>query len=100
MPNSPARSGLRPNALEAERPQRIVRALEVLEATGRSLRDWHRDGLPPLLPPGDVSALFLAPERDELYARIDARFDAMLEAGALDEVEALAARQLDRCCRR
>ena len=37
--------------------------------------------------------MFLAPERDELYARIDARFDAMLEAGALEEVEALAARQ-------
>jgi tRNA dimethylallyltransferase len=74
---------------------RIARALEVVEATGRSLTDWHRDALPPLLPPGDVTALFLAPERDELYARIDARFDAMLKAGALDEVAALAARNLD-----
>ena len=74
---------------------RIARALEVVEATGRSLTDWHRDGLPPLLPPGTFSALFLAPERDALYARIDARFDAMLKAGALEEVAALASRRLD-----
>jgi tRNA dimethylallyltransferase len=74
---------------------RIARALEVVEATGRSLTDWHRDGLPPLLPPGTFSAVFLSPERDELYARIDARFDAMLKAGALDEVAALASRKLD-----
>jgi tRNA dimethylallyltransferase len=74
---------------------RIARALEVIEATGRALPDWHREGLPPLLPPGDFSALFLAPERDQLYARIDARFDAMLEGGAIAEVLALAARQLD-----
>jgi tRNA dimethylallyltransferase len=74
---------------------RIARALEVVEATGRSLTDWHRDGLPPLLPPGQFGALFLAPEREDLYARIDARFDAMLQAGALEEVAALAARGLD-----
>jgi len=74
---------------------RIARALEVLEATGRRLTDWHRDGLPPLLPPDHATALFLAPERDALYARIDARFGAMLKAGALDEVAALAARKLD-----
>jgi len=74
---------------------RIARALEVIEATGRSLTDWHRDGVLPLLPPGSFSALFLEPEREELYARIDARFDAMLAAGALEEVAALAARQLD-----
>jgi tRNA dimethylallyltransferase len=74
---------------------RIARALEVVEATGRSLTDWHREGLPPLLPPGQFHALFLAPEREALYARIDARFDAMLKAGALEEVAALAARKLD-----
>jgi tRNA dimethylallyltransferase len=74
---------------------RIARALEVVEATGRSLTDWHRDGLPPLLPPGTFSALFLEPDRDALYAGIDARFDAMLKAGALEEVAALAARRLD-----
>ena len=74
---------------------RIARALEVVEATGRALTDWHREGLPPILPAGEFSALFLAPERDALYARIDARFDAMLKAGALEEVAALAARNLD-----
>ena len=87
-----------PVAAERLKPRdrtRIARALEVVEATGRSLTDWHRDGLPPLLPPGSFSALFLSPDRDQLYARIDARFDAMLKAGALQEVAALAARQLD-----
>jgi tRNA dimethylallyltransferase len=74
---------------------RIARALEVVEATGRSLTDWHRDGLPPLLPPGSFSALFLDPDRNELYARIDARYDAMLAAGALEEVASLAARRLN-----
>src|SRR6195256_2581327 len=74
---------------------RIARALEVVEATGRSLTDWHREGLPPLLPQGTFNALFLAADRDQLYARIDARFDAMLSAGALEEVAVLAARHLD-----
>jgi tRNA dimethylallyltransferase len=74
---------------------RIARALEVVEATGRSLTDWHRDGLPPQLAAGTFTAVFLEPERDELYARIDARFDAMLKAGALDELAALASRKLD-----
>jgi len=74
---------------------RIARALEVVEATKRSLTDWHREGLPPLLPSGEFSALFLAPDRDQLYACIDARFDAMLKAGALEEVAALSTRHLD-----
>ncbi len=74
---------------------RIARALEVVEATGRPLPDWHREGLPPLLPPGTFRALFLTPEREQLYARIDARFEAMLAGGALDEVAALASRNLD-----
>jgi tRNA dimethylallyltransferase len=74
---------------------RVARAVEVVEATGRSLLAWHRDGLPPLLPPGTFRAVFLAPERDALYARIDARFGAMLKAGVLDEVARLAARQFD-----
>jgi tRNA dimethylallyltransferase len=74
---------------------RIARALEVVEATGRSLLDWHHEGQPPLLPKGRFRAVFVAPERDELYARIDARFEAMLGAGALGEVERLAARNLD-----
>ncbi|MBI3699209.1 MAG: tRNA (adenosine(37)-N6)-dimethylallyltransferase MiaA [Afipia sp.] len=74
---------------------RIARALEVIESTGRSLGDWHRDGLPPLLRPEQTVAVFLNPGRDELYERIDRRFSKMIDAGALDEVSALAARKLD-----
>jgi tRNA dimethylallyltransferase len=74
---------------------RIARALEVVLATGRPLADWHRETSPPLLPQDGVAAVFLAPERETLYARIDARFAAMLRAGALDEVAALAERRLD-----
>jgi tRNA dimethylallyltransferase len=90
----------RRDAVSAERLKprdrtRIARALEVILATGRSLSDWHREGLPPLLPQGTFRALYLAPERDALYARIDARFEAMLDAGALEEVAQLAARDLD-----
>ena len=75
-----------PQSAERLKPRdrtRIARALEVIEATGRSLSDWHREGLPPLLPPGTFSALFLAPDRDQLYARIDARFDTMIRDDAL-----------------
>ncbi len=74
---------------------RIARALEVIEATGRPLAEWHADTTPPLLPEGSYRALFIAPEREALYARIDARFDAMLADGALEEVTRLAARGLD-----
>ena len=74
---------------------RIARALEVVEATGRSITDWQRVGTPPLLDAGHTAKLFLAPDRAVLYRRIDARFDTMLSVGALDEVRALAARHLD-----
>ena len=74
---------------------RIARALEVLEATGRPLSDWQREGMPAILDPGCATRIFLVPDRAELYRRIDARFDAMLAAGAVDEVATLAARGLD-----
>jgi tRNA dimethylallyltransferase len=74
---------------------RIARALEVLEATGRSLADWHRDGMPAILDPDAALKIFLDVDRAELHRRIDARFDTMLAAGALDEVSALVARGLD-----
>ena len=90
-----ARDPLTAERLKPRDRTRIARALEVVEATGRPLPDWHRDGLPPLLPPGQFHALFLAPERERLYARIDARFGVMLDEGALDEIAALAARGLD-----
>ena len=73
---------------------RISRALEVVLATGRSLSDWHREGLPPLIE-ANVPKVFVTCERKELVRRIEARFGMMLGAGALDEVRALAARKLD-----
>ena len=80
---------------------RVARALEVVEATGRSLTDWHRDGLPPLLPPEQFRALFLAPERDELYSRIDARFDTMLASWRAGRGRSGWRRGISiRCCRR
>ena len=74
---------------------RIARALEVVLATGRSLSDWHKEGLKPLLNPDNIAKVFIATERKDLVARIETRFAAMLEAGALDEVRALAARNLN-----
>jgi tRNA dimethylallyltransferase len=75
--------------------QRILRALEVLAATGRPLDSFHGARATPPLAPGRWAGMFLAPERATLHAAIDGRFDAMLKAGALEEVAALAARQLD-----
>jgi tRNA dimethylallyltransferase len=74
---------------------RITRALEVILATGRSLADWQREGMTPALDPQLAVKVFLDVDRAELYRRIDARFDAMLAAGALEEVRALASRRLD-----
>ena len=76
-------------------PQRILRALEVFEATGRGLSEFQGARTPGLLDPANCVCLFLAPERAALYARIDARFDAMMGEGALEEVRALAERRLD-----
>jgi len=75
--------------------QRILRALEVFAATGRPLAEWQEKPGLPMLRPVETRAVFLSVEREELRRRIDMRFDAMLEAGALDEVQALAARKLD-----
>jgi tRNA dimethylallyltransferase len=74
---------------------RISRALEVMVATGRSIRDWHEDAKPDGPDTLRAVRIFLSPERDELARRIGARFDAMIEAGAIEEVRALMARNLD-----
>jgi len=75
--------------------QRILRALEVVEATGRSLASFQEQRVPGPLALARTQRLFLAPERAALYARIDARFDQMMRQGAVAEVERLAARSLD-----
>jgi tRNA dimethylallyltransferase len=74
---------------------RISRALEVMLATGRSILDWHEDATPEGPDPLSAVRVFLSPDRDELARRIDARFDAMIDAGAIEEVRALMARNLD-----
>ncbi len=75
--------------------QRIIRALEVLEATGRPIGHWQAMRGPSLIDPATARCLVIAPDRALLRARIDARFDAMVEAGALEEVRALLALGLD-----
>jgi tRNA dimethylallyltransferase len=72
-------------------PQRIVRALEVLESTGRSLADWQRVPGTPVLEESRTVRLLAMPDRAAQAAAIDARLDAMLAAGALEEVRALLA---------
>jgi tRNA dimethylallyltransferase len=74
---------------------RVTRALEVILATGRSLLLWHEANMPAHVDAALAAKVFLMPDRDELLRRIDARFDAMMAAGALDEVHALAERHLD-----
>jgi len=74
--------------IDPQNPARVQRAWEVLRATGRGLADWQAATGPALLPLARAQALVLAPDPAWLGARIDARFDAMMAAGALDEVRA------------
>ncbi|MFY9639379.1 MAG: tRNA (adenosine(37)-N6)-dimethylallyltransferase MiaA [Rhodomicrobium sp.] len=76
-------------------PQRIVRALEVLEATGRPLADWQGKKQPPFLPLAQTYPFTQALSREELYRRCDARFETMLANGAIEEARAVAALGLD-----
>ena len=77
--------------IHATDPQRIQRALEVWRASGRPISEWQRERPTERLPVR-VLRLVLAPaDRAVLHARIAARFDAMLDAGFLDEVRALRA---------
>jgi tRNA dimethylallyltransferase len=72
-------------------PQRIIRALEVIEATGRSLSAWQEIAGEALLRDEEAEKIYLSPPRAALYARCDARLEGMVEAGALDEVGHLMA---------
>lgn len=80
--------------LEPNDAPRILRALEVLATTGESISSLQAS-TKPALAREDWSGIALTPDRRTLYAAIDARFEAMIAAGALDEVRALAARRLD-----
>lgn len=72
--------------------QRLCRAWEVFAATGQALSDLQRTGEPAI---AHWQAVALEPPREALYARCDARFEAMVRDGALDEVRALMAQNLD-----
>jgi tRNA dimethylallyltransferase len=78
--------------IDLANPMRTMRALEVLEGTGRGLAAWWAETPPPLV--GDAEKVLIAPERDVLYARCDTRFDLMIKGGVLDEVRAMMSRDL------
>jgi tRNA dimethylallyltransferase len=73
--------------------QRLVRAWEVVRATGVAIGDWQSRAT--IAPPHRFVTLLLIPPRAALYAACDARFHRMISEGALDEAAALAARCLD-----
>lgn len=80
--------------LEPNDAPRIIRALEVLETTGESIASFQAN-TKPALAPNEWRGIALMPDREALYAAINTRFDQMLEQGALGEVRAFAARELD-----
>ena len=71
--------------------QRMIRAMEVFIATGRNLTDWHEGAPRPVVPEARFLSVLLDPPRETLNAATDARFDAMLAAGAVEEAAALKA---------
>ena len=81
--------------LKAPDPQRVVRALAVLAATGRSLASFQEDRGPALLDDFELERIVLNPDREILRARIAGRFEAMLGGGAVEEVRRLRALDLD-----
>jgi tRNA dimethylallyltransferase len=74
---------------------RIARALEVVVSTGRPLAEWQRERVGGISAEVDLRPLTLLPPRDWLYARCDVRFARMVEGGAVEEVKALLARDLN-----
>ena len=80
--------------LPASDRQRLVRAMAVVRATGRTLDDWRRDGEAVAGVAGRHATILMMPPREELYATIERRFDGMIAGGALDEVRELTARDI------
>ena len=75
--------------IDGNNPARVQRAWEVLQTTGRGLAEWQANTGAGLLPDGAATRIWLDCDRDWLAHRIDTRFDAMIGAGALDEVAAV-----------
>jgi tRNA dimethylallyltransferase len=73
---------------------RVTRALEVVRSTGRRLAEWQRERVGGIGHGIALSPVVLLPDREWLYQRCDRRFAAMLDNGAIAEVEALLARDL------
>lgn len=70
--------------------QRLIRALEVFDSTGKPLSQWQAEAQEKSLLSGvTVARIYMNVARDELYSRADRRFDTMMEQGALEEVNAL-----------
>lgn len=74
---------------------RILRALEVFDETGRSIVEFQKPTGRAVIEPGKTIKIIVMPEREKVYAQIGMRFRAMLENGALEEVESLIALDLD-----
>lgn len=74
--------------------QRITRALEVVDATGRTLSEWQRQPGIPVLDAASTERFVVSPPREVLHARANQRFDWMMATGALEEVAQLAALNL------
>ena len=74
--------------------QRIARALEVVRSTGATLGEWHATKTGGIAEEIELFPFILLPDRDWLYERCDRRFELMLENGAIEEVQALLARNL------
>lgn len=74
--------------IDLANPMRVQRAWEVLTNTGKGLADWQDATDPPRLRLNEVTALVINAEKDWLTPRIEARFDKMLETGAMDEARA------------
>ena len=85
------RDGVVAASLEPKDGQRIVRALEVLEETGKSIAEFQGRQGPMVIDPARAKKIVVLPERKLLHQRIDTRFEKMLESGAIDEVRALLA---------
>jgi tRNA dimethylallyltransferase len=80
--------------LNAADRQRLIRALEVIDSTGKPLSAWQEDAQHnSILHNASIERRYMDVPRAELYARADLRFEQMLEQGALEEVKALP--QLD-----
>ena len=75
--------------------QRLVRALEVIESTGRSLSHWQSLPGTPVLDEAQCIKVVVEMDREDLYRRCDLRFKQMIDGGALFEVSRLQAMQLE-----